>query len=115
MQENTSTATNSIFKEFFDIFQGEKTESTYTEDYPADTGMYLTKAEVQQLQEVLRDVLSKCEGREITCFYMAKECKSNRQPYYTKYYYTEAAKARKKINSLARIQAKLKHKLLTVG
>lgn len=114
MQGPTETKTESLFKEFFDMFKGEKTESTYTVDYPAGTGMYLTQAEVQQLQEVLRRVISTEEIWEYTCKSKAKYMKVA-SPDIARECYAEIARSRKKINSLAKIQAKLKHKLLTVG
>ena len=114
MQSTTETKTESLFKEFFDMFKGEKTETIYTVDHPEGTGMYLTQAEVQQLQEVLRGVINTEENWEGVCKGKAKHIKVD-HPDIAQKYYAESAHARKKINSLARIQAKLKHKILTVG
>jgi hypothetical protein len=68
-------------------------------DYPEDE--YLTQAELQQLTRVISEVI---RVEEFNRDYQISEAN-----------YTEAAKISKRINKLAKLQYKLKHKLKTRG
>lgn len=75
----------------------------------------LTQSELQQIKEVLRVHIA--DEERMMCIYKAKarECKLGDCNEEANMFYKDATKASKKIKSLAAIQAKLKHSIITLG
>ena len=75
----------------------------------------LTQSELQQIKEVLRVRIA--DEERMMCIYKAKarECKLGDCNEEANMFYKDATKASKKIKSLAAIQAKLKHSIITLG
>ena len=88
-------------------------ECTYTEHNTE--GLFFSQSELQQIKEVLRVRIA--DEERMMCIYKAKarECKLGDYTDEANMFYKDANKASKKIKSLAAIQAKLKHSIITLG
>lgn len=88
-------------------------ECTYTEHNTE--GLFFSQSELQQIKEVLRVRIA--DEERMMCVYKAKarECKLGDCNEEANMFYKDATKASKKIKSLAAIQAKLKHSIITLG
>ena len=86
--------------------------------YPIEhepSALYFSQSELQQIKEVLRVRIA--DEERMMCVYKAKarECKLSDYNEEANMFYKDANKASKKIKSLAAIQAKLKHSIITIG
>lgn len=90
-------------------------EETLSHSEPETSSGYFTQSELQQIKEVLRVRIA--DEERMMCIYKAKarECKLGDCNEEANMFYKDAAKASKKIKSLAAIQAKLKHSIVTLG
>ena len=75
----------------------------------------LTQSELQQVQDVMRERLRKLEVIRGSFILAAKGYKLDGHKDTSEIYYDEAAKIKKRIKSLAAIQAKIKHSIVTLG
>lgn len=89
-------------------------DTLYHSDPETSPG-YFTHSELQQIKEVLRVRIA--DEERMMCIYKAKarECKLGDYNEEANMFYEDANKASKKIKSLAAIQAKLKHSIITLG
>ena len=90
-------------------------EDTLYHSEPETSPGYFTRSELQQIKEVLRVRIA--DEERMMCIYKAKarECKLGDCNEEANMFYKDANKASKKIKSLAAIQAKLKHSIVTLG
>ena len=90
-------------------------ENTLYYSEPETSPGYLTQSELQQIKEVLRVRIA--DEERMMCIYKAKarNCKLDGDKEASSMYYKDMNKASKKIKSLAAIQAKLKHSIITLG
>ena len=90
-------------------------EDTLYHSEPETSPGYFTRSELQQIKEVLRVRIA--DEERMMCIYKAKarECKLGDCNEEANMFYKDATKASKKIKSLAAIQAKLKHSIITLG
>lgn len=100
-----------IFKHVSFVKEG---NATYPIE-PEPSALYFSQSELQQIKEVLRVCIA--DEERMMCIYKAKarECKLGDCNEEANMFYKDAAKASKKIKSLAAIQAKLKHSIITLG
>ena len=75
----------------------------------------LTQSELQQVQDVMRERLRKLEVIRGSFILAAKGYKLDGHKDTSEIYYNDAARIKKRIKSLAAIQAKLKHSIITLG
>ncbi len=82
---------------------------------PEPSSLIFTQSELQQIKEVLRVRIA--DEERMMCIYKAKarNCKLDGDKEASSMYYKDMNKASKKIKSLAAIQAKLKHSIITLG
>ena len=76
---------------------------------------YFTQAEKQQLQAFVSDRLFQLENLKAYNKLQARTLKSKGYKDSSEVYYQEVEKTQKKINSLAKLQKKIKHTLATRG
>lgn len=90
-------------------------EDTLYHSEPETSPGYFTRSELQQIKEVLRVRIA--DEERMMCIYKAKarECKLGDCNEEANMFCKDATKASKKIKSLAAIQAKLKHSIVTLG
>lgn len=95
-----------------DFFKRSKVDQQ--EGVEAGRGDYLTQAELQQLTKVISEVIGK---EELRCSHNLHEAKffKNHHSQISSDCYEAYNKGRKRINKLAKLQYKLKHKLKTKG
>ena len=82
---------------------------------PETSSGYFTQSELQQIKEVLRVRIADEERMMRIYKAKARECKLGDYNEEANMFYKDANKASKKIKSLAAIQAKIKHSIVTLG
>ena len=90
-------------------------EDTLSHSEPETSPGYLTQSELQQIKEVLRVRIADEERMMRIYKAKARECKLGDCKEEANMFYKDATKASAKIKSLAAIQAKLKHSIVTLG
>lgn len=88
---------------------------THLEDVGRKDKYYLSHAELQQVQDVMREKLSSLEVNYSQCTLVAQCCKIRGDNATSSVFYNQAAKIKKRVKTLSAVQAKLKHSLITVG
>lgn len=88
-------------------------ECTYTEHNTE--GLFFSQSELQQIKEVLRERIATEENWRGLMKFAARDSKLDGYITDASMYYNDANKSAKKIKTLAVIQAKVKHSILTLG
>lgn len=105
---------NNLGNIFKHVSFAKEDSATYPTE-PEPSALYFSQSELQQIKEVLRVRIA--DEERMMCIYKAKarECKLGDCNEEANMFYKDANKASKKIKSLAAIQAKLKHSIVTIG
>ena len=113
-----------FIKKFFDEFKTPKYEvkdwpslswSRWEEEMNTPFDLYFTQAEKQQLKQLLSDVISSEEYARDSYINTARLAKVDGDKEGSTAFYKQAEKCQNKINSLAKLQYKLKYTLATQG
>ncbi len=105
---------NNLGNLFKHVSFADKNALVYSSE-PEASSLYLTQSELQQIQDVMRQAIrcleSECSGH----IARAQAWKLRGDKTVSGMFYKDVAKAKKRIKSLAAIQAKLKHSIITLG
>lgn len=82
---------------------------------PEPSTLYFSQSELQQIKEVLREKIATEENWRGLMKFAARNSKLDGYITNASMYYNDANKSAKKIKTLAAIQTKVKHSILTLG